>query len=86
MAKIHPDATEFSYSDWKIIKSRISAKKLAEKLGLNEGSLTEFETALENYEKNKSQKETNLVMGFFWGVAGEVLVLDFNPRLWTTSC
>jgi plasmid maintenance system antidote protein VapI len=60
MAKIHPDATEFSYSDWKIIKSRISAKKLAEKLGLNEGTLTEFETALENYEKNKSKKETNL--------------------------
>jgi hypothetical protein len=26
------------------------------------------------------------VTGFFWGVAGEVLVLDFNPRLWTTSC
>lgn len=23
--------------------------------------------------------------GFFWGVAGEVLVLDFNPRIWTTS-
>jgi hypothetical protein len=60
MAKIHPDATEFSYSDWKIIKSRISAKKLADKLGLNEGTLTEFETALENYEKNKSKKETNL--------------------------
>jgi tetratricopeptide (TPR) repeat protein len=59
MAKIHPDATEFSYSDWKIIKSRLSAKKLAENLGLNEGTLTEFETALEDYEKNKSQKETN---------------------------
>jgi hypothetical protein len=35
---------------------------------------------------HKSKEEVFGVTGFFWGVAGEVVVLDFNPRLWTTSC
>ena len=48
---ISGDDREYSYFDWKLLKSKYSSKVLAEKLKINEGMLNEFESTLEQYNQ-----------------------------------
>ena len=55
---------EYSYFDWKLLKSKFSSKVLAEKLKINEGMLNEFESTLEQYNQQYDIEETNITCAF----------------------
>ena len=55
---------DYSYFDWKLLKSKISSKVLAEKLKINEGMLTEFESALEQYNQNYPNPDTKVTSAY----------------------
>jgi hypothetical protein len=55
---------DYSYFDWKLLKSKMSSKVLAEKLKINEGMLTEFESALEQYNQNYPNPDTKVTSAY----------------------
>lgn len=58
--KINPNITEFSLYDWKIQKGRISSKKLADILQINESYLTAFEDTIQQYYSYKNNVKSQV--------------------------
>ena len=80
---LNPEILEFNYYDWKILKSRLSGKLIAEKLGINESMITEFENSLENFDRNEDNPETNYTCALRLSLWIETISkntrISFNP-------
>ena len=80
---LNSEILEFNYYDWKILKSRLSGKLIAEKLGINESMITEFENSLENFDRNEDNPETNYTCALRLSLWIETISkntrISFNP-------
>lgn len=54
ISKLDSSSTEFSVANWKTLKGRLSAIKLASLIQLNEGMLNEFEEAMKQFYNHQS--------------------------------
>jgi hypothetical protein len=55
---------DYSYLDWKLLKSKLSSKVLSEKLKINEGMMNEFESSLEQYNQNYLTPDTKITSAY----------------------
>jgi hypothetical protein len=82
---INPQIPEFTLYDWKLLKGKLSGKTLAEKLKLNEALLMMFEDTLYNYEKFKtneqSQKSVSLRLLLWLETISDNLNIDLTVDL-----
>ena len=54
ISKLDSNSSEFSVANWKTLKGRLSAIKLASLIQLNEGMLNEFEEAMKQFYNHQN--------------------------------
>jgi hypothetical protein len=59
LSKLTNQNLEYTLIEWRSVKSKLSGKKIAELLGINEAMLIEFETVLDLYDRNRDNDKVS---------------------------
>ena len=59
LSKLTNQNVEYTLIEWRLAKSKLSGKKIAEALGINEAMLVEFETVLDLYDRNRDNDKVS---------------------------
>ena len=59
LSKLTNQNIDYTLIEWKSAKSKLSGKKIAEALGINEAMLVEFETVLDLYDRNRDNDKVS---------------------------